>query len=720
MKWLYSLAIPCALLISASASAQSTRPHSMIIESINNSDLLLLSGNTRPETQAATDQGPAADSLPLDHLTVQLKPSPEQQAAFEEAVEALHNPHSLTFHKWMTADEIGSKYGVEPADLETIRQWLQGFGFRVNATYPNGTVIDFSGTAGQVKAAFHTTLHRLRYKGQFHLANLVDPWIPAALAPVVTGVISLNDFGPQAMGNIVRTVSIPDINFAAGGHSLGAGDLQTIYNLNPLFASGLSGQGETIAVLESSDMGSVSDWYAYRSAFGLTKRFPQGSLLSINPGGRGLPCIDPGAGNADREATLDAEVATAAAPNATVMVAACANTFEFGGFIALRNLLSSPRPPSVVSISYGSAEASLGTTQNAAINALYLQAAAEGVSVFVSAGDWGPDAGDHRTLSAHGLNVSGFASTPWNVAVGGTDFADTYLGVVSRYWSLSNSLTEASALSYIPEIPWNGSCASQLQATFNGFAHPYGADGYCNSPSTPATRLLNGYAGSGGASSCASGSSGSKLIAGDTCTGYGKPAWQADLPGNPNDGVRDLPDVSLFASTGAWGHGYAVCQSDPTRAGTACRDYYQIAGGTSASAPFMAGLQILINQSTSQAWGNPNPVYYALAGDQYGNRSAPSCDASLGASIGADCTFHDISQGDNAVVCLAGSPNCYAPSGEIGVFSLSKEAYLPAYPAGIGWDFATGIGSIDAANLVNNWLRGVALIPASTAYGPDR
>ncbi len=715
MNWPYSLAIPLAMVVSLSASAQSTHPRLMITDSINNSNLVSLVGNTRPEVQTATDEGSVPDTLPMEHLALQLKPSPEQQAALEQAVEASGDPRSPRFHKWMTADEIGRKYGVAEADLDTVRQWLQSFGFHVNATYPSGTVIDFSGTAAQVKAAFHTSMHRLTYKGQAHVANMSDPRIPAALASVVTGVISLNDFAPHAMGNIVRTVPIPDINFIGGGHSLGASDLQVVYNLNPVFASGLSGQGQRIAVLESSDMYSASDWYAYRRAFGLTKRFPQGALLSLNPGSQGLPCVDPGTSNADREATLDAEVVTAAAPSATVVVAACANTFEFGGFIALRNLLSSPHPPSIVSISYGSAEASLGATQNAAINALYLQAAAEGVSIFVSSGDWGPDASDRNTLSSHGLSVSGFASTPWNVAVGGTDFADTYLGVVNQYWSTVNSAIKASALSYIPEIPWNGSCASQLQATFNGFAHPYGADGYCNSPSTPAARLLNGDAGSGGASSCSSGSPSSRPTVGGTCTGYSKPTWQAGLPGNPDDEVRDLPDVSLFASAGAWGHGYAICFSDPTRAGTACNSYYQISGGTSASAPFMAGLQALINQSTAQAWGNPNPVYYALAHDQFDTGSASVCDASLGASIGADCTFHDITQGDNAVVCLPGSPNCYAPSGEIGVFSLSSKAYLPAYAAGTGWDFATGIGSVDAANLVNNWLRGVALIPASTA-----
>ena len=700
-SWLISLAV-CSQIFGETNSRRI-----MITESIDDDKLVTLAGNTRPELRTGVDQGAVPDSFVLDHLTLQLKPSPQQQAAFEIAVGELQDPRSLSFHKWMTADEIGRLYGISDEDLATTRQWMESRGLLVNAIYPNHLVIDFSATAGQIKTAFHTSIHRWLIQGQSHIANLSDPRIPAALAPVIAGVTSLHDFRPRPMGQIVQTV--PDINFIGGGHSLGPGDLAIVYNLNPLYDTGLSGQGQSIAVLEDSDLYSIDDWYAFRRSFGLTKRFSQGSLTMMHPGTSSLPCLDPGVTAADREATLDAEVATGAAPNASIVVAACANTFDFGGFIAMRNLLSLPNPPSVMSISYGDAEASLGAARNLSINLLYLQAAAEGVSVFVSSGDWGGDSSDRATLSAHGLSVSGFASTPWNVAVGGTDFADTLQDTTDEYWATLNTPLRSSALSYIPEITWDGSCASQLLAGYNGFAHAYGSDGYCSNLSATETRLLTGLAGSGGPSSCATGTPQIPEVVGGTCAGQGKPSWQQNLPGNPDDGVRDLPDVSLFASPGVWGHGYAICFSDPGRAGTACTNYYQISGGTSASSPLMAGIQALINQSTGGAWGNPNPVYYALARDQYASSNSGTCNASLGNRIGTDCTFHDITLGDTTVVCQPGAPNCFAPSGAVGVFSLSKTVFSPAYSAAPGWDFATGIGSVDASNLVSNWLRGVAL-----------
>ena len=686
----------CCLFWSQLAPAQNNPAQSMIP----------LVGNVRPEVQEADDLGAVPDSFPMEHMVLQLKPAPAQQAAFEQAVRQMHDPASPQFHHWLTAGQIGAQFGLPDENLLAVENWLTSNGLTVNAVYPNRTVLDFSGTAGQVYAAFHASIHQLRSQGEIHIANVNNPEVPLDLAPMVAGIVALHDFRPHSMIGPTRTV--PDLTFTNGNASLGPGDLATVYNLNPLYDEGLSGQGQTIAVLESSDIYSAGDWLAYRRVFGLTKRFPQASLQTVHPTSGGFPCLDPGALFADREATLDAEVATAAAPNATILVAACANTFDFGGFIAMRNLLNAPNPPAVMSISYGNSETVLGPAENYSTYSLFLQAAAEGVSVFVSAGDWGGDGvySDRGTASLHGLSVSGYASTPWNVAVGGTDFEDGFFRTTADYFSPTNTASLVSTRSYVPEIPWNGSCASQLFAAFNGFAHSYGDDGYCNSP-TVLPQRLTGLTGSGGPSSCATGFPTTPGVVSGTCAGRPKPTWQIGLLGNPNDGVRDLPDVSLFASAGAWGHGYAICYSDPSRSGVPCTDYFQISGGTSASSPLMAGIQSLINQSTGQTWGNPNPVYYALARAEYGSAGDAACDASLGNQLNPECVFRDITQGDNVVICKPGSPNCFAPSGSYGVLSLSTSSFIPAYPATTGWDFATGIGSVNAYNLVHNWPRGL-------------
>jgi subtilase family serine protease len=160
----------------------------------------------------------------------------------------------------------------------------------------------------------------------------------------------------------------------------------------------------------------------------------------------------------------------------------------------------------------------------------------------------------------------------------------------------------------------------------------------------------------------------------------------------PNDGVRDLPDVSLFAANGIWGHYYIYCNSDTGNGGAACKgapSTWSAGGGTSFAAPIMAGMQALVNQKTGARQGNPNPTYYKLAAAEYG-------------SANSACIFYDVTQGDIDVNCT-GTHNCYRPSGTNGVLSTSTTAYKPAYGAGSGFDYATGIGTVNAYNLVNSW-----------------
>ncbi len=177
------------------------------------------------------------------------------------------------------------------------------------------------------------------------------------------------------------------------------------------------------------------------------------------------------------------------------------------------------------------------------------------------------------------------------------------------------------------------------------------------------------------------------------------------MVGIPADGVRDLPDVSMFASNGLWGHYYVFCWSDTREGGTACTGApsgWSGAGGTSFASPILAGIQALVNQKQGARQGNPNPVYYKLAATEYGASGSTSCNSTNGNTVGSTCIFYDVTKGDMDVNCT-GTHNCYLPSGTNGVLSTSDSSYLKAYGTTTGWDFATGIGSVNAANLVNNW-----------------
>lgn len=697
----FTALIAVASIFPVSLAAQSHRMP-RITGPIDETNLRTLAGNTRPEATVANDRGAVEDGFPMEHMLLQLQRSPEQEQAVRGLIDDLHSASSPKFHHWLTAEEFGRNYAPAQEDLDKITAWLESHGFTVNVVYPSGMTIDFSGTAAQIREALHTSIHYYDVNGVRHIANASDPQIPAALAQVVTGVVSMHDFRPHSMKR-----DRPNYTFTTSGQTFQAvvpADLATIYDLNPLFRSGVTGVGQTITVIEDTNLYSAADWSTFRSAFGLNA-YSAGSLSTVHPepaSGRNN-CGNPGVNSDDSEAILDAEWASAAAPSASIVVAACPSTYTtFGGLVAMQNLLNGATPPSILSISYGECEAENGASSNAAFNSLYQQAVVEGVSVFVAAGDEGAASCDADLSAAtHGIGVSAYASTPYNVAVGGTDFSDTFSGTNTNYWSDTNSSVYGSALSYIPEIPWNDSCAGTLLVQYAGFSLAYGSDSFCATRTAEQDGFLTVSAGSGGPSGCATGSPYEYGIVSGTCKGYAKPSWQTGVAGIPNDGVRDIPDVSLFASNGLWGHYYVFCFSDPRNGGTPCfgaPSGWAGGGGTSFASPILAGIQALVNQKQGAAQGNPNYVYYKLA-------SQP-CPA-------AGCIFHDVALGDNVVNC-AGSTNCYGYAatqrGRLGMpdgaLSVSNTSFAPAFAAAAGWDFATGIGSVDAYNLVMNWTAG--------------
>ncbi len=719
-----SALLAIALATAAPGQGSESPKRLLITQPTSNNLRLALLGNTRAEANPANDRGIVMDDMPMEHMMLQLQRPVELQQALDQFTAELHDPNSPNFHQWLTASQFGERFGLAEADIAKVTTWLESQGFTVNQVYANQVTVDFSGTAGQVKRGFGTEIHHLEVDGVAHIANMTDPEIPAALAPAVAGIASLHDFMPRPMK---KKTAHGDYTFSSGGtpyYAVTPADLATIYNLNPLFKAGYSGQGQTIVVIEDTNVYSAADWTSFRSAFGLAT-YTKGSFTQVHPGSG---CTNPGVVSGfEEEAELDAEWASAAAPSATIQLTSCSDTaVTFGGLIALQNLLNAGGTlPSVISISYGECEAANGASANATYSAAYQQAVTAGVSVFVSSGDEGAASCDaDQPYATHGVGVSGFSSTPYNVAVGGTDFADTYLGASSSYWNSSNTSTYGSAKSYVPEIPWNDSCASSLIATVIGYSESYGSAGFCNT-SFGKEYFLTTAAGSGGPSGCATGSPSISGVVSGTCKGYAKPSWQS-VVGNPSDGVRDIPDVSLFAANGVWSHYYVFCDSDVADGGTPCTgapSSWAGAGGTSFASPIMAGIQALVNQKNGVTHvGNPNPVYYALASAEYGTTGSPSCNSTNGNTVGTTCTFYDVTLGDMDVPC-DGTTACYGSSTrtlfgrttiDYGVLSTSSSTVVKAYGTSTGWDFSTGIGTLNAANLAANWSAGVAAVKAGS------
>jgi hypothetical protein len=626
----------------------------------------------------------------MQRMLLVLKRTPEQESALRTLLDSQQDKASPNHHKWLTPEQFGKQFGPADSDVQTVTAWLRSCGFQVAALSRGRTAVEFSGSASQVQQAFHTTIHKYAVNGEEHWANASDPSIPAALAPAVKGVLSLHNFPRRSYSTLLQTpmrtkprqtAPLPVFTYTEQTNTyygLGPNDFATIYNVLPLWNAGIDGTGQTIAVVGQTNI-HVTDVADFRTLFGLPANDP--TIILNGP--------DPGVDGDETEALLDVSWSGAVAKNATIDLVVSASTeTSLGVDLSALYIVDNNIAP-VMSESYGECEANLGNAGNAFYNALWQQAAAQGITVVISAGDGGSagcDDFDTETEAGYGLAVSGFASTPYNVAVGGTDFNQTP-ATAPNYWNATNDpTTGASAKAYIPETTWNDSCA--------GFGI-----GQC----TDNSNFLDIISGSGGPSSCSTQSS-----RGACLSGYSKPAWQTGT-GVPSDGVRDLPDVSLFASNGFSGSFYILCEADAGFFGTqeTCSlttDTFVGVGGTSASAPTFAGIMALVNQKmaaqgSGPRQGNADYILYKLAA-----QSGASCNSSSVALTGNSCIFYDITQGNNSVPCSLNTPNCgAAPAGGYGILVDPNNAGNPAWLTTPGYDMATGLGSVNADNLVNQW-----------------
>jgi hypothetical protein len=651
----------------------------------------------------------------MTRMLLVLQRSPEQEAALETLLGEQQAKDSPNYHNWLTPQQFGAQFGPADADIQTVTTWLTQHGFQRIIVAAGRTVIEFSGAAGQVRNAFHTEIHHYLLNGKTRQANSTDPQIPAALTPVVAGIVTLHNFPRKSMkrdvGAFVHTkegIVKPQFtgppNCGTTGNPacfyvVGPADFAKIYNvpngLNGTPTTLLDGTGVTIALVADSNI-NPQDVIDFRALFGLPATFTSANVILDGP--------DPGLNTDEGEADLDTQVAGMVAPGATINLVVSEDTLTGAGidFSALYIIDNNVAP--VMSESFGGCEPALGTVGNQFYNAIWEQAAAQGISVMVSAGDNGSAGCDDFTVpspAVNGLAVSGIASTPFNVAVGGTDFDD--VGKQTSFWNPSTGNatgTKESALGYIPETTWNDSCAAAATSS--------NLNTVCVNP-TPAS-LLNIVGGSGGPSTCTT------LSATGTCiSGYAKPAWQNGV--TPADNHRDLPDVSLFASDGVQsGSFYLFCQADALAAGSppSCASSgpfsFEGAGGTSASSPAFAGIMALINQQSGRQ-GNPNPVLYTIA-----KTSSNFCNSSTEPlSPPATCIFYDITKGNNSVACSGGKPNCSSTtSGTDGVLVSPTSATTPAWTSGTGYDTATGLGSVNVTNLVVAWQTAVSALKTSS------
>jgi len=649
-------------------TAIGAHPVARVQQRIDNAKRAALGGHMVPALRHAADLGRLSGSAAMNHMVMVLQPSPEQNHALQSLLDQQLDSGHANFHKWMTPEQFGTQFGVADADIAQVTSWLTQQGFAVENVSPSKRFIQFSGNVGQVEFAFKTEMHRYNVHGAIHVANSTDISVPAALKPVISGVPTLHDFFKKSSMADTSTINAapktgkvyegkpykgtPDYT-SGSTHYLGAGDFATVYNTNPLLTAGNDGTGVSIGIIGRTDI-NMADVQIYRTFFKLKDNDPTFVVAGEDPGF---------VGGDDGESYLDVEVSGGAAPGAAVKFVTSRATLTTDGVDLAAMYTVQNNLTDVISESYGQCEADFTPAQAAFYSNLWAQAAAQGQSVFVSSGDNGPAGCEdsNNTFETTGYAVSLLASSPYNVAVGGTLFADTTGG---PYWGTTATSTPpfSSALGYIPEVPWN-------EAKGSGAS---GASGL--------------WSGSGGISSY--------FVTPSWQHGFGVPATDPAYVGNnavvsPSSPFvsgphRYLPDVAMAAASGHDGTLYCaegVCQLSSTGTLTDAG----IVGGTSVAAPTMAGVQALIDQYNGGRQGLPNYVYYALADNQH--TAGLNCAANSGASMNSQCAFHDVTTG-NILIC--GNSGCTAAN-KIG------------WTAAPGYDLATGLGSPNAANLAHLW-----------------
>jgi hypothetical protein len=586
-----------------------TRP--LITEAIDESRLTTLKGNTHPLARAEFDLGTADGSLPMKRMLLVLKRSDEQESVLRKLLDDQQDKHSPSYHKWLTPETFGQQFGPTDADMQTITSWLQSHGFEVGST-KGRTVLEFSGTAAQVQEAFHTTIHKYLVNEKQHWANSTDPQIPSALTEAVSGVKTLHSFFKKPTVHLSQEhfsaklvgKSHPEFTGTTGQHALTPDDYRTIYNGISALSNGSTGLGVTIAVVGRNDLYQQGQDVAdFHQVLGVDGGAPNILVNGPDPGDAG--------GSEEAEATLDSSWAAALAPNANVDFVVSGSTNTTDGIDLSELYIIENNLGAIMTESFSSCEANTTSSDAQGTSLLAEQAAAQGITYIVSAGDTGAEGCDNlgETTAVGGISVNVLASTPFTVAVGGTMFNEH--GQDASYWGANNSAA-GSALSYIPENVWNETCAIQCQ------------------PGQPPLA-----AGAGGASIY-----------------FSKPSWQSGVTGTSNDTARDVPDVSLSAAA----HDpYLLCLDGSCVPNSQGEIYFAAVSGTSAAAPSFAGAMALVDGPNIRQ-GAANYILYRLASVQQG--AATACNASNTSTLpNSACTFNDVTSGNNSVPGETSYPN---------------------------------------------------------------
>lgn len=629
---------------------------------------IALRGNVHGLAKPENDLGLADGNRPMQGITLAFHPSAAQQKDLDNFLAELGDPSSPNYHKYLTPKQFGQRFGMSSNDLNKVISWLQSEGFTNIKVANSRNEIAFDGTVAQVELAFDVEMHHYLVGDVVHLANASEPSVPSAIAASVVNISGLHTFAPRPTAKVQSRLT----SYITGNHFLAPADFATIYDLDSLYNAtpAIDGTGQKIAVIGQSSV-NQSDINNFRSA----AQLPASTITTIAVPSGSTPTRCAGD---ESESDLDLEWSGGIAKNASIIFVTaslatgdtCTGSRSNSVWNALDQAIQGNVAP-FISTSYGFCEQGLGQSFANQVQQWAVQGQTQGQTIVAATGDAGAADCDTGASATQGLAVDLPAAIPEVTSAGGTEFTGDSAGTVSgtppattaaatQYWgaSLSGNDAIATALGHIPEEAWNDTTAS------------IAAGG-------------NLSASGGGASIF-----------------FQKPTWQAGT-GVPSNTMRNMPDIAVSASPNH--DGYLVCSEDDGKGGiisgactptpgfrTGAGGNFTAVGGTSVAAPTFAAILALVNQSL----GNTPPAGLAPVNPRL---------YELASSYSAD--FNDVTSGDNKVPCTSGSTDC--PSGTTSI----------GFSAGTGYDQVTGLGSVNAAKLAQDFAaQGFLLTPNAGSF----
>ena len=638
-------------------SSASAAVQDRITTAVSDSSRVAIPGSIHPKVGSATDRGPASADLKMVGMTVRFSLTAAQQAALDQLLIDQQDPTSPRYHQWLTPAQYAAQFGLSSGDIAQVTAWLTSKGFRIDEVAKSATYVRFSGTAAQVEAAFGTSIHTLTLNGESHFANVTEPSVPSAFANVVMGFTGLHDFRLKAR---VRTTHPEFTSSVTGAHYVEPGDFYQIYDELPAFTSGITGAGQTIA-----DMGQV-DLYPNTQttttltfpdivAFRSAAGLPASTPTVVTYGNNPGPPLCNSCSNEPSEDDLSESSLDVEWAGAT---APAANILFVNGLDVFYNSMTSAIDNNlapIMSVSYGDCEQAWGTSELNTLNQLFKLGNSMGITIVGPAGDSGATDCDAGPSATQGLGVDFPASSPYVTGMGGTQFNEGS----TNYWLAADSTIGGTSIVANAD---------------------YSAESYI-----PEAVWNDAYVGDFGG-----GGGGQSVF-------FTKPYWQLGT-GVPADASRDVPDLALDSSDVHDGLIYCYGGSCVVGFRATANGNLTVAGGTSFATPTFAGILALVEQKTGSRLGNANPIIYALGNSKYYTAGANFATKS-------SVVFNDVTTGNNDSACTQGTYNC-PNGGSIG------------YNTGSGYDLATGWGSVNVANLVNDW-SAVTPVAVSGPAGAD-